>query len=93
MFGRGDRARPAVGQAVEASCTIPGVFAPVDIAGTTYIDGGVHSVHHLDLLAGESYDLVVVSAPMASSTLLVHPQPGATMRQASAGSCAVRRRR
>ena len=59
----------------------PGAFAPVDIAGTTYIDGGVHSVHHLDLLAGESYDLVVVSAPMASSTLLVHPQPGATMRQ------------
>lgn len=81
VFGAGDDPRPTVGQAVAASCAIPGVFAPVDVNGTTYIDGGVHSVHNLDLLERHPYDLVLVSAPMASTSLLPLPLPGAAMRQ------------
>jgi len=36
VFDRGPLAR-----AVRASCTIPGVFAPVEIDGVTYVDGGI----------------------------------------------------
>ena len=40
VFGR-DGAPPAgVGQAVAASCAIPGWFAPVEIDGVRYVDGG-----------------------------------------------------
>lgn len=36
VFDHGPLAR-----AVRASCTIPGVFAPVEIDGATYVDGGI----------------------------------------------------
>lgn len=36
VFDHGPLAR-----AVRASCTIPGVFAPVEIDGVTYVDGGI----------------------------------------------------
>ncbi len=32
-----------VGQAVRASCAVPGVFSPVSIAGREYVDGGLSS--------------------------------------------------
>ncbi len=38
IFGRGD-----TGMAVRASCSIPGIFQPVDIGGQLYVDGGVTS--------------------------------------------------
>ena len=38
MFGRGN-----TGQAVRASCSIPGVFRPVKIGDRMYVDGGVVS--------------------------------------------------
>lgn len=65
VFGRDDGPRPPVAQAVAASCAIPGYFTPVDIGGTKFVDGGVHSVCNLDILAGLGLDLVVVSAPMS----------------------------
>jgi NTE family protein len=41
--------RPAeVADAVVASCAIPWVFAPVEIGGREYVDGGVWSVTNLD---------------------------------------------
>ena len=64
VFGRDDVAAP-IGPAVAASCAIPGWFSPVDIGGTRYVDGGVHSTTNADLLSRRELDVVVVSAPMA----------------------------
>ena len=44
----------ALVKAVAASCSVPGVFPPVEIGGRLYIDGGVRSGSGLDLAAGVS---------------------------------------
>ncbi len=49
--------------AVAASCAVPGVWPPVTIGGSRYMDGGVRSAANADLAAG--YDKVVVVAPIA----------------------------
>jgi NTE family protein len=72
VFGR-DLSSP-VADAVLASCAMPGVLAPVEIAGRRYVDGGAFSVHNLDLLAGYPLDAVIVSAPLSTSDTLA-PQP------------------
>ncbi|MCW7985586.1 patatin-like phospholipase family protein [Streptomyces libani] len=51
--------------AVGASCAVPGIYPPVTIDGTRWIDGGVHSTANADLASG--YGRVVVVAPMAAS--------------------------
>ncbi|HEX6460961.1 MAG TPA: patatin-like phospholipase family protein [Thermoleophilaceae bacterium] len=48
MFGAPGEPQASVGQAVEASCAIPGVFAPVEIGGREYVDGGAWSPTNLD---------------------------------------------
>lgn len=55
-------------QAVAASSAIPLVFHPHTIAGRTYVDGGVASGTHLDLILGSErpLDLIIVVAPMAA---------------------------
>ncbi len=65
VFGRD--AHPSVGDAVAASCAVPGYFAPVVIGGRRYVDGGAHSMVSLDLLAGRDLDLLVVSAPLSTT--------------------------
>ena len=52
VFGRDDAPYATVGQAVAASCAIPGFYHPVAIDGRRYVDGGVCSLSNLDLLAG-----------------------------------------
>lgn len=64
VFGR-DRTDAPVGQAVAASCAIPGFYAPVDIDGVDHVDGGVHSPTNADVVAGEGLGLVLVSSPMS----------------------------
>ncbi len=54
-----------LGLALAASCAIPGHFAPVDIDGTSYIDGGVRSTTNADVLCGRGIDLAIIVAPMA----------------------------
>jgi NTE family protein len=49
VFGRPGSPRATVGQAVEASCTVPWLFAPVRIGGREYVDGGVWSATNLDV--------------------------------------------
>jgi NTE family protein len=66
VFGRD--AQATVAEAVSASCAIPGYYAPVEIGGQRYVDGGVWSMHNADLLAGRGLDLVVVSAPLATDS-------------------------
>jgi len=47
--------------AVAASCAVPGIWPPVTIAGSRFIDGGVRSGTNADLAAGA--EVVVILAP------------------------------
>jgi NTE family protein len=53
--------------AVTASCAIPGIWPPVTIGGSRYIDGGTRSAVNADLAAG--YRRVLILAPMADPSL------------------------
>jgi NTE family protein len=64
VFGRPGAPPASLGGAVAASCAIPGLYRPVEIGGRRYVDGGVRSMHNLDLLVGAGLDAVIVSAPM-----------------------------
>jgi NTE family protein len=48
MFGAPGAPRVSVGQAVQGSCAIPGVFRPVEAGGRTYVDGGAWSPTNMD---------------------------------------------
>jgi NTE family protein len=48
VFGAPGEPQPAVSVAVQASCAIPGVFAPVSSDGRTYVDGGAWSPTNMD---------------------------------------------
>ena len=74
------------GEAVAASCAIPGFYAPVGIGGRRYIDGGIHSHSNADLLAGGGLDAVIAVNPMSSSAWV----SGGGMRERA---MAARRRR
>lgn len=67
VFGTDDAPPASVGDAVAASCAIPGYATPVVIGGERYIDGGAHSTTNADLVAGLGLDLVIVSAPMGQA--------------------------
>ncbi len=47
--------------AVAASCAVPGVWPPVTIGATRYMDGGVRSGTNADLAAG--FDVIVIVSP------------------------------
>jgi NTE family protein len=65
-FGRPGSPSAALPDAVVASCSIPGWYAPKQIDGCAYVDGGVRSVASADVLHRERLDEVYVLAPMAS---------------------------
>jgi NTE family protein len=65
-FGHENAPPAAVGDAVAASCAIPGFYHPVTIAGRRYVDGGICSVSNLDLLCDAGLDLVICLNPMSS---------------------------
>ena len=48
--------------AVTASCAVPGIWPPVTIAGSRYVDGGIWSVANADLARG--CDRILVLAPL-----------------------------
>jgi NTE family protein len=48
VFGSPRAPRASVAAAVAASCTVPWLFAPVEIGGREYVDGGVWSPTNLD---------------------------------------------
>ncbi|MBJ7600584.1 MAG: patatin [Candidatus Nephthysia bennettiae] len=68
VFGREGAPPPALADAVAASCAIPSYFEPVTIGGRRYVDGGVHSVTNLDVVAGLGLDLVLVSSAMSGAS-------------------------
>lgn len=72
VFGRDGGPCATVGDAVLASCSIPGWFVPQVIDGRRYVDGAVSSATSVELLAGPgapALDEVYVLAPMASHDL------------------------
>lgn len=54
VFSRGN-----AGQAVRSSCSIPGVFRPVQIGDAMYVDGGVVSPVGVDAARAKGADLVI----------------------------------
>lgn len=63
VFGR-DAPAAALGEAIEASCALPGVMEPKLIEGVHYVDGGALSPTHADLAADAAVDITIVSSPM-----------------------------
>jgi NTE family protein len=49
VFGSPRAPRATVDEAVTASCTVPWLFAPIEIGGREYVDGGVWSPTNLDI--------------------------------------------
>ncbi|SCL63073.1 patatin-like phospholipase family protein [Micromonospora chersina] len=58
-----------LGDAVAASCAVPGIWPPVTIGDRRYVDGGVRSMTNADLAAGA--DRVLIIQPTLADT----PQP------------------
>lgn len=54
VFARGN-----TGMAVHASCSVPGVFQPLKIGNSTYIDGGVVSPLAVDVARRNGADVVI----------------------------------
>jgi NTE family protein len=72
VFGETGAPRAHLDEAVRASCSIPGLYAPMKIDGRLYVDGGVWSPSNLDLLAHPDVDVDIVIAINPMSSL----QPG-----------------
>jgi NTE family protein len=66
VFGSPSAPRATVAQAVEASCTVPWLFAPVEISGREYVDGGVWSPTNLDAAPAGRDTHVLCLNPTAS---------------------------
>lgn len=64
VFGR-DRLDVPVHVAVEASSAVPGMFRPRSIGSDLFVDGGVRSSTHADLLMDGRVDRAIISAPMS----------------------------
>ncbi|SMD26799.1 patatin-like phospholipase family protein [Kibdelosporangium aridum] len=52
----------ALGLAVAASCSVPGVFPPITIDGKRYMDGGIRMSNNADLVA--DHDEILIIAPI-----------------------------
>jgi NTE family protein len=66
VFGSPGAPRASVAEAVEASCTVPWLFAPVTIGGREYVDGGVWSPTNLDAAPAGRDTHVMCLNPTAS---------------------------
>ena len=64
-FGSGNAPSTDVGSAVAASGAVPGVCQSVLIAGRRFVDGGIASAAHVDLLAATDEDVIFVSNPLS----------------------------
>jgi NTE family protein len=66
VFGSPRGPRASVASAVEASCAVPWLFAPVEISGREYVDGGVWSPTNLDAAPAGRDTHVLCLNPTAS---------------------------
>ena len=65
VFGRPGSPEAPLHLAIAASCAVPGYFAPVEIDGRTYVDGGAHSPTNAAIVRERALDLVIVVSPMS----------------------------
>jgi NTE family protein len=66
VFGQPTAPEAPLSLAVQASCSIPAWYSPVEIDGRRYVDGGAWSATSVDLVANMGLDEVYVIAPMVS---------------------------
>src|SRR4051812_34948084 len=66
MFGSPGAPRATVAEAVMASCAIPGFFAPIEIGGRRYVDGGAWSPTNMDAAPVERGSRVLCLNPTGS---------------------------
>jgi NTE family protein len=86
VFGAPGAPEATVAEAVQASCSVPWIFAPVTIGGREYVDGGVWSNTNLDVApAGRATEVLCLN-PIASLDLAI-ASPFGVLR-ALAGSTA-----
>jgi NTE family protein len=80
-FGTDGAPEASVADAVAASCAIPGYFAPIEIGGREYVDGGVWSPTNLDLARAGRGDRVLCLVPTAA----MGTSPAISLRGLAAG--------
>ena len=74
VFGAPGAPHAAVGEAVAASCAVPGVYRPVRIGGREYVDGAVWSPTNLDVAAaGRGTEILCLSVFAAPPPALPAP--------------------
>ena len=66
VFGRSGSPPASLASAVLASCAIPSYFAPIEIGGVEYFDGGVHSPTNADVLRTQPLNVVIVVTSMSA---------------------------
>jgi NTE family protein len=89
MFGSPKAPPASVADAVLASCAVPWVFAPVEIAGREYVDGGVWSPTNLDAAPAGRGARVLCLMPTAGAAA---PYRAGTLAAAGAEALALRAR-
>jgi NTE family protein len=86
VFGAPGAPEASVAEAVQASCSVPWIFAPVQIGGREYVDGGVWSNTNLDIApAGRATQILCLNPIMSLDIALASPLG---MLRAIAGSTA-----
>jgi NTE family protein len=65
VFGHPEAPLVDVGTAVRCSSAVPGLRCPVTLSGDRFVDGGIASATHVDLLAGLTSGAVIVSSPLS----------------------------
>ncbi|MGH2942927.1 MAG: patatin-like phospholipase family protein, partial [Solirubrobacteraceae bacterium] len=86
VFGAPGAPEATVAEAVQASCSVPWIFAPVEIGGREYVDGGVWSNTNLDIApAGRATQILCLNPIMSLDIALASPLG---MLRAIAGSTA-----
>ena len=86
VFGAPGAPGATVAQAVQASCSVPWIFAPVRIDDREYVDGGVWSNTNLDVAPATRLTEVLCLNPIASLDIAIASPFG--LLRAIAGSSA-----
>jgi NTE family protein len=86
VFGAPGGPDATVAEAVQASCSVPWIFAPVGIDGREYVDGGVWSNTNLDIAPVSRLTQVLCLNPIASLDIALASPFG--LLRAIAGSTA-----
>jgi NTE family protein len=95
VFGSPRSPSASVAEAVAASCTVPWLFAPVEIGGTEYVDGGVWSPTNLDAApAGRGAQVLCLNptASLSASADLIGVLRRVSRTAAAVETMALRRR-